>query len=157
MAAAPPQFVQLIAGITREIDGLPVTPDLAERLNALFPPDGPVFGQLEQYCRQGCIDGWLCAREHEGIKFGRPVKPSAETHGYSVDVVEMSDIEGPHHVHPHGEIDMVMPIDAGARFDGTPRGWTVYGPGSAHRPTVRGGKAIVLYLLPEGAIEFTRT
>jgi len=32
----------------------------------------------------------------------------------------------------------------------------VYGPGSAHRPTVRGGKALVLYLLPAGAIEFTK-
>ena len=29
----------------------------------------------------------------------------------------------------------------------------VYGPGTAHRPTVRGGRALVLYLLPEGAID----
>jgi hypothetical protein len=32
----------------------------------------------------------------------------------------------------------------------------VYPPGSAHRPTVSGGRALVLYLLPEGRIEFSR-
>ena len=42
-----------------------------------------------------------------------------------------------------------------ARFDGHGAGWVVYGPGSAHSPTVTGGRALVLYLLPQGAIEFT--
>ncbi|WP_414707995.1 DUF4863 family protein [Rhizorhapis sp.] len=50
-----------------------------------------------------------------------------------------------------------MPIDAAAQFDGRGAGWKVYRPGSAHHPTVSGGKALVLYLLPEGAIEFTQT
>jgi hypothetical protein len=156
MAKVPQRFVDLIATVTQSIDGVPVTPDLAEQLDATFPPGGAVFGKIEQLCHQGCAEGWLCAREQGGIKFGRPVKPGGTTHGFSVDVVEMADIEGPHHKHPNGEIDMVMPIDADAHFDGTPRGWKVYGPGSAHHPTVRGGKALVLYLLPEGAIEFTR-
>ena len=49
-----------------------------------------------------------------------------------------------------------MPLDAQATFDGRPAGWTVYPPGSAHSPTVRQGRALVLYLLPQGAIEFTR-
>ncbi|NIJ09271.1 hypothetical protein FHS31_002903 [Sphingomonas vulcanisoli] len=156
MAEVPSRFVDLIATITGKIDGQPVEPALTATLNAEFPADGPVFTELEALCHQGTHDGWLCAREHGGIKFGRPVKPAPETHGFSVDVVEMTDIEGPHHAHPNGEIDMVMPIDADAAFDGTPRGWKVYGPGSAHHPTVRGGKALILYLLPQGAIEFTR-
>ena len=50
---------------------------------------------------------------------------------------------------------MVIPEDEGARFDGHGRGWVVYGPDSSHAPTVAGGRAIVLYLLPDGAIEFT--
>jgi len=29
-------------------------------------------------------------------------------------------------------------------------------PGSAHRPTVAQGRALVLYLLPQGQIEFTK-
>jgi hypothetical protein len=85
------------------------------------------------------------------------VKPGALTHGFSVDVVEMNHVIGPHHRHPNGEIDLVMPLEGAARFDGHGAGWLVYEPGSAHRPTVSGGKALVLYLLPEGAIEFTRT
>jgi hypothetical protein len=68
----------------------------------------------------------------------------------------MQDIVGPHHRHPKGEIDMVMPFDETAKFDGTPKGWKVYGPNSAHRPAVAGGRALVLYLLPQGEIEFTR-
>jgi hypothetical protein len=51
---------------------------------------------------------------------------------------------------------MIMPIDESAQFDGQPRGWLVYPPGSAHKPTVSGGSAYVLYLLPDGAIEFSR-
>jgi hypothetical protein len=50
---------------------------------------------------------------------------------------------------------MVMPQTATARFDGRGAGWTVYPPGSAHRPTVTEGRALVLYMLPEGKIEFT--
>jgi hypothetical protein len=73
-----------------------------------------------------------------------------------VDVVDMTDVAGPHHTHPLGEIDLIMPIDAEARFDGQGAGWLVCPPGSAHPPTVTGGRALVLYLLPEGRIEFTR-
>ena len=108
-------------------------------------------------CREGIAAGWMCSREHAGIKYGRVVKPGPSTHGYSVDVVEMDDVAGGHHRHPNGEIDLIMPIDAGAAFDGRGAGWLVYEPGTAHVPTVTGGKAWVLYLLPQGAIEFTKT
>ena len=51
---------------------------------------------------------------------------------------------------------LIMPIDGDARFDDRPAGWLVCPPGSAHRPTVSQGRALVLYLLPEGRIEFSR-
>jgi hypothetical protein len=69
----------------------------------------------------------------------------------------MENVVGPHHAHPKGEIDMVMPLTRRAKFDGHGAGWVIYGPGSAHRPTVSDGKALVLYLLPQGAIEFSKT
>ena len=50
---------------------------------------------------------------------------------------------------------MIMPLSDDAKFDGNGVGWLVYEPNSAHQPTVTDGKAIILYLLPEGAIEFT--
>jgi hypothetical protein len=150
------EFEQRLADVAGRIAGLPVEPALAATLTASFPPEGDMFRRIEALCRQGIAEGWLCQREAGGIRYGRPIKPSPATAGFSVDVVLMEDVEGPHHVHPNGEIDMIMPDTPGATFDGVGRGWLVYGPGSAHRPTVAGGRAIVLYLLPQGAIEFTR-
>ena len=101
-------------------------------------------------------EGWLCEREHGGIRYGRVFKAEDALHRFSVDVVDMQDIKGPHHAHPSGEIDLIMPLEQGAAFDGRQAGWCVYPPGSAHHPTVTAGRALVLYLLPEGQIEFTR-
>jgi hypothetical protein len=56
------------------------------------------------------------------------IKATPGTHGFSVDVVDINDCIGPHHVHPNGEIDLVMPLDGDAHFDGQPAGWVVYGP-----------------------------
>jgi hypothetical protein len=67
----------------------------------------------------------------------------------------MDDLAGPHHRHPNGEIDMIMPQTDGAQFDGQGEGWMVYAADTAHQPTVSNGRAIILYLLPDGAIEFT--
>ncbi len=96
----------------------------------------------------------MCDQEMGGIKFGRVIKQGPETHGFSVDVVQMTDLKGPYHRHPNGEIDMIMPIGGDAEFDGHGAGWLVYGPETAHYPTVSGGEALVLYLLPDGAIDF---
>jgi hypothetical protein len=51
---------------------------------------------------------------------------------------------------------MIMPVTPRAKFDGRGAGWLVYGPDSGHSPTVSDGRALVLYLLPQGAIEFTK-
>lgn len=149
-------FAQFVKPVTDAIAGQPVDKSLEARLNRDFPPDGPVFRALAEACRAGIAEGWLCQREHSGIRFGRPIKPSPETHGYSVDVVEMSNLAGPYHRHPNGEIDMIMPVSGNAKFDGRGEGWLVYGPGSEHAPTVSGGKAVILYLLPGGEIEFKK-
>ena len=94
--------------------------------------------------------------KRQGLKYGRIFKPDDGLDRFSVDVVDMCNIAGPHHTHPLGEIDLIMPLDGAATFDGHPAGWLVYGPGTAHPPTVAGGRALVLYLLPEGQIQFTR-
>jgi len=148
-------FTALIGGVTARVAGRPLDQALARDLNATMPGTGADVAAIARACREAIRDGWMCNREAGGIRYGRVVKPGPATHGHSVDVVEMNDVVGPHHRHPNGEIDLVMPIDANARFDGHGAGWVVYGPGSAHRPTVTGGRALVLYLLPQGAIEFT--
>jgi Domain of unknown function (DUF4863) len=151
------EFEGLVAEVTRAIAGKPLGEALEAELNAIFPPTHPTFGKIEAACHAAIVEGWMCSREAPGIKYGRVTKPSPELAGFSIDVVDMEDCKGPHHRHPNGEIDMIMPITPGAQFDGHPAGWRVYGPSTAHYPTVSGGQALVLYLLPDGAIEFTKT
>lgn len=151
------EFAQLMGSITARVEGRALDARLEADLNRALPADGPVVRSVVDACGAGIAAGWMCSREHAGIKYGRVVKPGPATHGFSVDVVEMDDVAGGHHRHPNGEIDLVMPIDATAAFDGRGAGWLVYGPGTAHVPTVTGGKAWVLYLLPQGAIDFTKT
>jgi hypothetical protein len=148
-------FTALIGSVTGRLANRPLDATLARDLNAWLPGDGADVAAIARACREAMRDGWMCNREAGGIRYGRVVKPGPATHGHSVDVVEMCDVAGPHHRHPNGEVDLVMPVDATARFDGHGAGWVVYGAGSAHRPTVTGGRALVLYLLPQGAIEFT--
>lgn len=152
----PTDFQALLAEVTAPLAGRPLDAALDDWLNTTHGAGSPLYQRLAQACAAGVAAGWLCNREGGGIRYGRIFKPSDALHGFSVDVVEMADIAGPHHTHPLGEIDLIMPIDGSqARFDGRPAGWLVCPPGSAHRPTVTQGRALVLYLLPQGRIDFT--
>ena len=154
--STPEQFRELMRAVTDRIAGETPGPALQDRLNREFGPGSPTYRGIFEACKSAIAAGWMCKHEGGGIRYGRVIKPAEDLAGYSVDVVDMADLAGPHHTHPHGEIDLIMPLEGQARFDGHEAGWLVYGPGSAHRPTVSGGRALVLYLLPQGAIEFTR-
>lgn len=153
---SPAQFREQIAELGTQLAGRPLDADLDAWLNTEHGVGTATYDRLKQSCEAGVAAGWLCEREGGGIRYGRIFKPAPDLGGFSVDVVDMKDIAGPHHAHPNGEIDLIMPIGDGAWFDGRPAGWLVCPPGSAHRPTVSGGRALVLYLLPEGRIDFTR-
>ncbi|MEB2348903.1 MAG: DUF4863 family protein [Comamonadaceae bacterium] len=148
------QLRSQVAALTSQMAGRPLDRSLADWLNTEHGPASDTFRQLQATCEAGVRDGWLCNREGGGIRYGRIFKPADDLQGYSVDVVDMDSIVGPQHVHPNGEIDMVMPLTGDAKFDGHGAGWVVYGPGSQHAPTVKGGRALVLYLLPAGEIKF---
>lgn len=149
------EFRAELAALTGQLAGRPIDAALDAWLNREHGPGSRTYERLREGCVAGVREGWLCQREGGGIRYGRVFKPAADLHGFSVDVVDMQDIAGPQHAHPTGEIDLVMPIEGDARFDGRPAGWHVCAPGSVHRPTVSQGRALVLYLLPEGRIEFT--
>ena len=151
----PENFQKLLKPITDFVSTQSVTSDLADELNHRFPHNGEAFKSIEAACHEAISAGWMCAQGDAGRRFGRVIEPSEKTGRLSVDVVDLTDIVGPHHRHPTGEICMVMPVTENARFDGHPRGWCIYEPGSDHRPTVTDGEALVLYMLPEGRIEFT--
>ena len=153
---SPTEFREQVAQLTAQLSGRPLDAELDAWLNTQHGAASPTYAGLKSACQAGVAEGWLCNREGGGIRYGRIFKPAADLHGFSVDVVDMKNIAGPHHSHPNGEIDLIMPIEGDARFDGRPAGWLVCPPGSAHRPTVSEGRALVLYLLPDGRIEFTR-
>jgi hypothetical protein len=154
-STTPELFRDAIAQLTARIAGRALDQALEDWLNMEVGIESATYAALRQACVEGARDGWLCNREGGGIRYGRIFKPADDLHGFSVDVVDMQDIAGPHHAHPLGEIDLIMPIEGDAMFDGKPAGWLVCPPGSAHRPTVTQGRSLVLYLLPQGQIQFT--
>lgn len=149
-------FRSLVADLTSHVAGRPLDKHLERWLNEQHGPGSATYEALKAACVAGVQEGWMCEREAGGIRYGRVLKATPDLHGFSVDVVDMNDVVGPHHRHPQGEIDMIMPLEADAKFDGHPAGWCVYPADSAHRPTVTEGRALVMYLLPAGQIEFTR-
>ena len=149
------QFTALMKPVMETIATARIDTDLETTLNTAFPASSETFRTIESACHDAITAGWMCTQGGEGRRFGRVVEPSAETGDLSIDVVDLTDIVGPHHRHPTGEVCMVMPVADGAQFDGHGAGWCVNPPGSAHHPTVTNGRALVLYLLPEGKIEFT--
>jgi hypothetical protein len=153
--ATPQQFQQLLAPIARFAQGRALDGALQADLNLKFPPPSVSFQQIRAACHAGIAAGWLCGQGDAKRRFGRIFEAGDTTHGFSVDVVDITDLVGNHHRHPTGEIDMIMPVTDAAKFDEHGAGWLVYPPGSAHRPTVSGGRALILYLLPEGKIEWT--
>jgi hypothetical protein len=151
----PSEFTALATELTGRLEGRPLDRALEDDLNRLAGASSELYRRLEAACRRGVTEGWLCQQGEGRRRFGRVLQPGPETHGFSVDVVEIDDLAGPHHRHPTGEICAVFPVQGPATFDGRGAGWVVYPPGSGHRPTVAGGRALVLYLLPGGHIEFT--
>ncbi|MCP5088877.1 MAG: DUF4863 family protein [Rhodobacteraceae bacterium] len=149
------KFTAIVEPVTTMISNGEIDAGLESRLNAAFPPSGETFRNIEKACHQAIAEGWMCSQGSEGRRFGRVLEPSPKTDNLSVDVVDLTSIVGPHHRHPTGEICMIMPVTETAQFDGHDAGWCVNPPGSAHHPTVTDGRALVLYLLPEGKIEFT--
>jgi hypothetical protein len=123
--------------------------ELAER----FDPASKRARALNEKLMALLAEGKLAERGAMPVKYGRVAKAGAPTHGFSIDVVHMSGA-GPMHRHPNGEVNYCVALDGAPTFDGEPPGWVVFPPESKHVPTVAGGTMLIVYLLPEGAIEF---
>jgi len=155
MPTAPIRFQELVAPVARFVQGRALDAALERELELEFPAAGAAFQSIREACHAGIAAGWMCTEGDAKRRYGRIFEPGEATHGFSVDVVDITDLVGNHHRHPTGEIDMIMPVTPEARFDGRGAGWLVYAPGTGHRPTVTAGRALILYLLPEGKIEWT--
>lgn len=134
----------------------PSDPDAARAaLEAAYPSGGDDARALRDAMVAAIEAGTLCERGDDTLKWSRLRKPEDNDHALSVDVVWMS-APGPKHRHPNGELNLCFAIDGDPRFDGHPEGWVVFPPDSAHVPTVTGGRMLIAYFLPEGAMEFVR-
>lgn len=153
--STPALLRELVEPVTRHVADRALDASLELELNRRFPGKGETVQAIASACHAGIAAGWLCTQGAGKRRFGRVFEPDDALAGFSVDVVDITDLVGNHHVHPNGEIDLIMPVDPAAKFDGRGAGWLVYGPGSGHRPTVTEGRALVLYLLPQGRIEWT--
>ncbi len=126
----------------------------AERLLASrLDPRGSVASALNAELAELLAQGSIANRGELPVRFGRVAKATEATCGFSIDVVVMNGA-GPEHRHPLGEIDYCVALEGEPFFDGRPPGWVVCPLDSTHVPTVRGGTMLVVYLLPNGSIEF---
>jgi uncharacterized protein DUF4863 len=124
-------------------------------LEAQFPIDGELIQGIAAAMRAGVADGSLCNQGEAPMQYSRILKPRENEQGFSADAVLMNGA-GPRHRHPLGEIDLCFAVDGEPTFDGQAPGWTIYGPDSVHVPTVKNGTMLILYLLPQGQLEFLK-
>ena len=145
------QFTELLRPLAQKLIAVDVdAPDAAAQAERAVPFAGGEVAAVRAAALANVDSGWLLPKAQGGIRFGRVCK---DLLGFTVDAVLM-DVPGPRHRHGNGELDLCFATKGEPRFDGHPEGWVVYGKGSVHVPTVRGGEMLILYFLPGGAIEF---
>ncbi len=169
--------------IARSIPFLQVVKDMTpgaemeKWLNATYGPQSDLYRDLARLIRLGLQEGWAANVEVGGPNYRRSriQEPTAETFHFSITAVYMDSkdarafpdeddgdvLRGDYHGHPYGELNMVIPIDAGAELRGLQgwqgAGWTAPDPGSRHFPEVKGGALIALFYLPAGRISYDFT
>lgn len=126
-----------------------------ETLNRRLDPAGADAARLNAELEELLAAGAIADRGEPPVEYGRVTRASEESRGLSIDVVRMTG-PGPRHRHPNGEVNWCVAREGSPTFDGEPPGWVVEPPGSSHVPTVEGGEMLIVYLLPEGAIEFVK-
>jgi 2-hydroxylaminobenzoate mutase len=151
-----PEAMALIRQVLDFIGDRPLDGPLEFELNRRFGPYGAFHDRLATLMRAGVAEGWAGYAPVKGAGYsrGRIADESVETRGMRVETGLMRDVVGQYHRHTRGEIDLVIPLDPGARWCGHGAGWVVYPAGSEHFPTTEGGQALVLFFLPGGAIDY---
>jgi hypothetical protein len=117
------------------------------------PYRGPYVADLRRRLVAALEAKTICDRGEPPVYWGRVAKPSPATFNFSIDAVLMTG-PGPGHTHPNGEFSLAFALEGDPRFDGRPEGYVLEKPGSYHVPTVAGGKMLIVYFLPGGAMDF---
>jgi len=134
--------------------GLDLTDAAAAKaeLEARYPSGGPEAKALGAQLLAWLADGAICERGELPMRWGRVSKATPESLDFTIDIVQMNGA-GPRHRHPQGEVNFCIATEGSPTFDGQAPGWVVFPPDSVHVPTVQGGMMLIVYLLPQGAME----
>jgi hypothetical protein len=155
----------------QEIKDMTTSTGFEQWLNTKYGIESELYKDLARLITLGVKEGWAADFEVAGPRYrrSRVVMPSAETLFFSATAVLLDSTgnaqhnpEGSFradaHLHPYGEINLVVPLDEGAALAGPNGwcygGWTAPAPGSHHFPEVKGGAVISLTFLPAGRIAF---
>jgi hypothetical protein len=158
----------------REVKDMTPGAAMEKWLNTRYGEGSDLYRELSRLIRLGVEEGWAANQEVEGPNYRRSriLEPSPDTFHFSITAVFMNSndphafkdededevLRGQYHGHPYGELNLVVPIDAGAELKGLQGwqgpGWTAPDPGSRHFPEVRGGAVIALFYLPAGRISY---
>jgi len=143
--------LQRIAGFVAELDL--ANPDEAKaRLDVALPLKA--LDDVRAIVLKANAEGTLTPNASpEGIRFGRVAKATTDSFDHAIDAVDIEGI-GAEHTHPRGEVSLCFATAGDPRFDGWPEGWVVKPPGSHHAPTVTGGRMVIVYYLPGGAMKW---
>jgi hypothetical protein len=145
--------------------------EMEQWLNVKYDVQSELYRDLSRLISLGVKEGWAADTEVAGPHYRRSriVAPSAEVLFFSATAVLMDStdnaqnnpegsLRADYHLHPYGEINLVVPLDEGAALAGPNGwchgGWTAPAPGSHHFPEVKGGAVISLTFLPAGRIAF---
>lgn len=148
----PAEVIDALAPMARAVGELNLTDPSAATtaLERAFP--AAERARVGALLRAANAEGWLTPKRATAtLSFGRVAKPAPELGGCSIDAVDMAGA-GAGHTHPNGEVSLCFTTDGDARFVGHRDGWVVVPPGSHHVPEVTGGRMLIVYFLPGGAM-----
>ncbi|WP_206995395.1 4-hydroxylaminobenzoate lyase [Trinickia mobilis] len=149
------RLLELVHEVCAYIGNQPFDDVLGQSLNSRFGAGTPGYEEMTQLLKRGVEEKWVAYVEIEGPDYrrGRIAEPTPETAGLSVESGLLANVKGQYHCHTRGEINMIIPSEAGANFCGTGAGWRVFAPMTEHFPTVV-GRALMMFFLPGGEIEY---
>lgn len=157
MSTSAQEMLHTFTPLLEAAQGLDLSqPETARaELERRFPAGGSEAQVLRQELLSLLAAGKICDRGELPMRWGRVSKATPESLDFSIDVVEMNG-PGPRHRHPRGEVNFCIASDGAPTFDGQEPGWVVFAPDSVHVPTVEGGMMLIVYLLPQGAMELLK-
>ena len=155
----------------KEVKNMTANTQVERWLNTKYGPGSELYETLSKLIRKGVEEGWAANIEIDGLIYRRSriAEPSERTEQFSITAVYMDSTgnsqqnpeesyRGQYHAHPYGELNMVVPVSAGAALNGPNGwcygGWTAPSPGSHHYPEAKGGAVIALFFLPAGRISY---